>query len=136
MPDPRAFISFDFDHDEAQKILFAGQNKLSKSPFSVQDWSSKAALPQQQWEEKIAEKINNCNMVIVLVGKAMATATGVTKEIRMAMEANVPVFGVYVDGAATASNLPDGLPRSRVVSWDWNKIAASIDLAMKEGKNR
>jgi len=135
MADPRAFISFDFDHNENEKNLFVGQSKHSKTPFNIEDWSSKEALPQSQWEKLIKDKINKCHMVIVLVGKYMATASGVVKEIRWAKEQDVPVFGVYVGGANSSSNLPDGLSRSRVIFWDWDKIASAIDQVMTEGKN-
>ncbi len=120
MADPRAFISFDFDHDGDQKVLFAGQSKNSRTPFDISDWSSKSSLPQSQWEKLIKDKINRCHMVIVLVGKYMASASGVAKEIQMAKEQDVPVFGVYVGGANSSSNLPTGLARNRVVLWDWD----------------
>lgn len=136
MADPRAFISFDFDHNETEKILFVGQSKNSKTPFSIQDWSSKSSLPQSQWEAIVKGKINNTNMLIVLVGKTMASATGVAKEIKMAKEQNVPVFGVYVAGADAASNLPDGLARNRTIKWDWDNIAAAVKQMMGEGKNK
>jgi len=136
MADPRAFISFDFDHNETEKILFIGQAKNSRTPFSIEDWSSKSSLPQSQWEKLIADKINKCNILIVLVGKTMATATGVAKEIAFAKAADVPVFGVYVDGADSNSNLPNGLQRNRTIPWEWDKIADMIDKTMKEGKNR
>ena len=136
MADPRAFISFDFDHDETEKNLFAGQSKNSKTPFSIEDWSSKSSLPQAQWEALIKGKINKCNMLIVLSGKTMASATGVSKEITMAKDQDVPVFGVYVDGANTSSNLPTGLARNRTISWDWDDIANAIDQMMGEGKNK
>ena len=132
---PRAFISFDFDHNEKEKRLFAGQSKNSRTPFNIEDWSSKETLPQDRWERLIEEKISRCHMVIVLVGKYMASARGVAKEIKMAQELNVPIFGVYVGGADSLSNLPAGLPRSRTISWNWDKIASAIDKAMKEGKN-
>jgi hypothetical protein len=135
MTDSRAFISFDFDHNETEKNLFVGQSKNSKTPFSIQDWSAKSAMPQSQWEAQVKDKINKCNMLIVLVGKTMASATGVAKEIKMAKDQNVPVFGVYVDGANTSSSLPDGLQRNRTISWDWEKIASAVDQMMKEGKN-
>lgn len=135
MADPRAFISFDFDHNDTEKTLFVGQSKNSKTPFSIQDWSAKSSMPQNQWEEIVEGKIKKCNMVIVLVGKYMASATGVKKEIKMAKENNVPIFGVYVDGADYNSNLPEGLARSRVVKWEWDKIVEKIDQMMKEGKN-
>jgi len=136
MADPRAFISFDYDHNDTEKTLFAGQAKNSKTPFSIQDWSAKSSMPQSQWEKIVKEKINKCNMLIVLVGKFMASATGVAKEVSMAKEQDVPVFGVYVGGANASSNLPDGLQRNRTISWDWDKIASAIDQVMKEGKNK
>jgi hypothetical protein len=136
MADPRAFISFDVDHNSNEKVLFAGQAKNSKTPFSIQDWSAKSSMPQSKWEAIVSEKINKCNVVIVLVGKYMASATGVVKEIAMAHGQDVPVFGVYVGGANTTSNLPKGLQRNRTIGWDWDRIAGAIKEVMKEGKNK
>jgi len=135
MADPRAFISFDFDHDEDQKKLFVGQARNSRTPFSIQDWSSKSDLPQAQWEAIVAEKIRKCNMVIVLVGKYMASASGVAKEIAMASSGDVPFCGVYVGGADASSNLPKGLASNRTIGWTWEGIASAIDQMMGEGKN-
>lgn len=133
---PRAFTSFDFDHNEKQKILFAGQaTSDSPTPFTVHDWSSKTTLPQAEWKKLIKQKMASTNMCIVLVGRSMATATGVAMEIAMAKELNVPVFGVYVDGADVNSTLPTGLRRNRTMSWKWKQIAAGVVQMMGEGKN-
>lgn len=136
MADPRAFISYDFDHDQTEKILFVGQSKNSSTPFSIEDWSAKSSMPQAEWEALVDTKINKCNMLFVLVGKTMASANGVDKEIAMAKDNNVPVFGVYVDGANTISNLPKGLARNRTISWGWDGIASAVDQMMGEGKNK
>jgi len=137
MAEPRAFVSFDFDHDSISKVMFAGQAKKdSPTPFVVEDWSSKAALPQAEWERRISEKIAKTNMLIVLVGKNMSTATGVVEETAMAKLLNVPVFGVYVNGAGVNSTLPSGLARNRVIDWVWVDVAAAVDQMMGEGKNR
>jgi hypothetical protein len=136
MADPRAFISFDFDHNLNEKNLFAGQAKHSKTPFNIEDWSSKTALPQSQWEKEIEAKINKCNMLIVLVGRNMSTATGVAKEIVFANKNSIPVFGVYVDNANAFSVLPTGLNRNRVINWGWDAIANAVKQMMGEGKNR
>ena len=136
MTDPRVFVSFDFDHNETEKHLFVGQAKHSNTPFNIEDWSSKSVLPQSQWEKIIEEKINKANMMIVLVGRSMGSATGVVKEIGFAHTKDVPVFGVYVDGANTVSTLPTGLSRNRVVDWKWDSIASAIDHLMGEGKNK
>jgi hypothetical protein len=136
MADPRAFISFDFDHNESDKNLFSGQSKNSKTPFFIQDWSAKSSMPQSQWETLVKDKISKCNMLIVLVGRTMASAAGVAKEIRMAKDLNIPVFGVYVDGADSSSNLPEGLARNRTINWGWDAIAAAVKQMMGEGKNK
>ena len=136
MVEPRTFICFDFDHNETEKNLFIGQSKNSRTPFNIEDWSSKSSLPQNQWESLIKEKINKCNIVIVLVGRHISSAMGVAKEIKFAKECDVPFFGVYVDGASVTSNLPDGLNRNRVINWSWDNIASAIDQVMNEGKNK
>ncbi|MBE3142889.1 MAG: TIR domain-containing protein [Planctomycetes bacterium] len=136
MADPRAFISFDFDHNETEKTLFVGQAKNSKTPFSIQDWSAKSSMPQSQWEALVKEKIGKCNMLIVLVGKTMASASGVAKEIKIAKDQDVPVFGVYVGGADSSSNFPEGLQQNRTIKWNWDDIAAAVKQMMSEGKNK
>jgi hypothetical protein len=136
MPEPRAFLSFDFDHNELSKILFAGQaTRDSPTPFAIEDWSSKSALPQAEWERRILGKISRTHMLIVLVGRSMGTATGVVKELAMARDLNVPSFGVYVDNATSLSTLPSGLARNRVVEWKWPVVAGAIQQMMGEGKN-
>lgn len=135
MAEPRAFISFDVDHNSDHKILFAGQAWHSKTPFKHEDWSAKSPMPQAQWEAIVKEKINKTHLLIVLVGRHMSTATGVVKEIEMARSQNVPVFGVYVDGADNTSTLPTGLNRNRVINWTWDGIASAVTQMMGEGKN-
>lgn len=136
MADPRAFISFDFDNNSGEKLYFSGQAKNSRTPFNIEDWSSKTSLPQKEWEELIEGKIKKCNMLIVLVGKKTSTATGVVKEIAFAKSQDVPVFGVYVGGADDKTDLPTGLQRNRTIDWDWKKIANAVDQMMTEGKNK
>ena len=134
---PRAFISFDYDHNENEKNLFVGQSKNSRTPFAITDWSSKASLPQSQWERIVEDNINRCTLMIVLVGKSMGSAVGVEKEIIMAQKQDVPFFGVYVDGANHYSTtLPSGLKENRSIYWHWDNIANAISQMMTEGKNR
>ena len=136
MADPRAFLSFDFDHNEASRNLFAGQAKKdSPTPFTLEDWSSKSELPEDEWEDFISKKIRGCHLMIVLVGKSMGSTYGVVAEIAMAKDKNVPFFGVYVDGADKDSTLPSWLVRGRVIGWNWTNIANAVDQMMGEGKN-
>lgn len=136
MGNPRAFISFDFDNNEPSKKYFVGQSINSKTPFSISDWSAKTSMPQKEWEKLVEAKMKKTNMCIVLVGKSMKSATGVDLEIAMAKKNNVPVFGVYVDGANSSSTLPVGLPRIKTIPWTWVGVATMIDWAKSEGKNK
>jgi hypothetical protein len=136
MANPRTFISFDFDNNSGEKLYFAGQAKNSRTPFDIEDWSSKTSLPQKEWEALIEKKINKCNILIVLVGKKTFTASGVIKEIEFSKKQNVPVFGIYVGGADSNTALPIGLQRNRTISWTWEAIANAIDQCMTEGKNK
>ena len=133
---PRTFISFDYDNNENEKTLFSGQAKNSKTPFNIEDWSSKEPLLQSQWESIVRDKINRCNLMIVLVGNSMERATGVKKEIKMAIEQGIPFFGVYVNGANQYSILPAGLRENRTITWNWDKIEEAILQMMNEGKNK
>jgi MTH538 TIR-like domain (DUF1863) len=136
MANPRTFVSFDYDHDEKSRILFCGQAKEnSPTPFAINDWSSKEALPQKTWEQTIEEKIGRCKMMLILVGKSTHSATGVKKEIAMATSLNVPFRGVYVDGTTSATSLPAGLSRSKTITWTWPGVAAAITAMESEGKN-
>ncbi len=135
MANPRAFISFDVDHNSGDKILFAGQASHSKTPFSHEDWSAKQPMAQSEWEALVRAKINKTHLMIVLVGQHMSSATGVAKEIAMAKALNVPFFGVYVGGANANSVLPAGLARNRTIQWTWDGIASAVTQMMGEGKN-
>lgn len=136
MAEPRAFISFDVDHNSNEKILFTGQAWHSKTPFAHQDWSAKSPMPQSEWERIVREKINRTHLLIVLVGRHMSTAGGVNKEIEMARAQNVPFFGVYVAGGGPNSELPIGLARDRVIEWTWDGVASAVNQMMREGKNK
>lgn len=135
MANPRVFISFDFDNSSGERIYFSGQAKNSRTPFNIEDWSSKSVLPEKVWEQQLKIKINKCHILVVLVGLKTSSATGVVKEISFAKEQNVPVFGVYVGGANSTTALPSGLQRNRTISWNWEGIAKAIDQLMAEGKN-
>lgn len=102
MTKKRIFISFDYDHDEGQKHLLVGQSKLADSPFDLADWSSKEHLTGD-WEEKIKAKLAYVDIVCVLCGRHMASATGVTHELSMAKELGKAYFllGAYSEGNMT-----------------------------------
>lgn len=125
MAKKRVFISFDFDNDLSQKNLLVGQAKLPDSPFDLADWSSKEHLTGD-WKAKIRAKLAYVDVVCILCGRNMHTATGVAQELAMARELRIPYFllaaysgnGITRPTTATASD--------KVYEWNWPNLKLLI----------
>lgn len=115
----RAFISFDFDNDQALKHFFAGQFKLPESPFAAADWSMKETAPQADWECEAESRIKRSDIVIVLVGRNTHIASGVRKEVSMARRLYKPIVQVigYKDSHPTP--VPNA---GRLIRWSWANL--------------
>src|SRR5260370_436558 len=85
------FISFDYDNDEILRTFLAAQAKLDDSPFEFADHSNKERLTGD-WRAKTLTKIKGCDLVAIICGQNTHTAAGVSDEIELAREANVPYF--------------------------------------------
>ena len=79
----RAFISFDYDHDEGAKNMLAGQAKHPDSPFDFTDASVKEHLTGD-WKDKVRRRMANVDVVIVLCGESTHLASGVAEELKIA----------------------------------------------------
>jgi hypothetical protein len=124
MAKKRVFVSFDFDHDQGQKHLLVGQAKHPDTPFEFADWSSKEHLTGD-WKAKIKAKLAYVDVVCVLCGRSMATATGVNAEIKICQEIGKPYFllAAYPDGctkpsAATSSD--------KLYNWTWDNLKTLV----------
>ncbi len=80
----KVFISFDFDNDKFLKESLIGQSRLDQSPFEVYDYSLKEASKEKEWEEKARKKIEQADLVIVMLGAYTHKSPGVLKEIAIA----------------------------------------------------
>lgn len=121
----RVFISFDVTHDEGTKIMLAGQAKLPDTPFDFIDASVKEPLPGD-WKDKVRRRMDNIDLVIVLCGEYTHTANGVSTEVTIAQEKNIPYFllAAYADKHCTkpmSAKLSDA-----VYKWTWDNLKALI----------
>ena len=134
---PAVFLSLDVANDEAERLVFSGQIETCSTVFSAPYWSAEGQLPQstRDRDAQIRDKLDGCDLVIVLVGKQTASAANVEREIALARDRNVPFFGVYVGDADVSNGLPAGLPANRTIPCDWRRIASAIDQVMSEGKH-
>lgn len=120
MAKTRVFISFDYDHDARQKDLLVGQSKHPDTEFEFADWSSKEHIVGD-WKAKIKAKLAYVDVVCVLCGKNMATATGVAHEVLIAQEIGKPYFclSAYPDSCTkpTTAKTSDNLYK-----WTWENL--------------
>lgn len=121
----RVFISFDYDHDEDIKILLAGQAKLEDSPFDFTDASVKEHMTGD-WKEKVKNRLKNCDQMIVLCGTATHTATGVSAELKIAQELQMPYFLLEGRSSKTCTKPTAALSSDKMYSWTWSNLKALI----------
>lgn len=122
----KAFISFDYDHDEELKVALVGQAKNPDSPFSINDMSIKEAITYN-WKSYARQRIRNCDVVIVICGHYTDTATGVSAELTIAQEEGVPYFLLW--GRANGVVVkPRGAKSSDLIyKWTWENLKRLIN---------
>ena len=128
MAKKRAFISFDYDHDEDLRTMLAGQAKHTDTPFEFTDASVKDHLTGD-WKEKIRRRMANVDVVIVLCGEWTHTASGVATELTIAREAKKPYFLLAGRADKTCTRPSSALASDKVYKWTWDNLKALIDGA-------
>ncbi len=125
MAKTRVFTSFDFDHDEDLRNLLVGQSKNPDSPFELADWSVKEPMTGD-WKKKVRERIRRTEQMIVICGEHTDTATGVSAELNIAQEENLPYF--LLAGRKDKNNKKPKAAKSsdKMYKWTWDNLKALI----------
>jgi len=121
----RAFISFDFEHDEDLRNLLVGQAKNPDSPFSISDWSIKEPLTGN-WKEKVRERIRKTDLTIVICGEWTHTASGVAEELKITREEGKPYFLLWGRSGKACTKPTSALPSDNIYRWTWDDLKALI----------
>jgi len=121
----RAFISFDYDHDEGAKLMLAGQAKHPDTPFDFADASVRDHLTGD-WKEKVRRRMDNIDVVIVLCGQSTQSATGIATEVAIAREKRIDYFllAAYSDKPCTKPTT--ALASDKMYRWTWDNLKALI----------
>lgn len=125
MAKKRSFISFDYDNDSDLKVLLVGQARNSDSPFSITDMSIKHKI-EKDWKENARKRIKGCDVVIVICGTRTHLATGVSTEIKIAQEEDIPYFLLWgrKDKKCTKPNAAK--KDDKIYRWTWNNLKLLI----------
>lgn len=122
----RAFISFDFDHDDDLPVMLAGQAKNPDTPFDFYDRSVKEPLTGD-WKEKVRGRIKNTDLTIVVCGEWTHTATGVAEELRITRELGKPYFLLWGRSGKNCTKPTSALSTDKVYEWKWDTLKRLID---------
>lgn len=121
----RAFISFDFDHDEDLRNLLAGQSKHPDSPFEIKDRSLKEPLTGD-WKDKVRRRMDNVDVVIVLCGEHTHTASGVAAELIIARDAKKPYFLLNGRSDKGCTKPTSALDSDKLYRWTWDNLKSLV----------
>lgn len=121
----RAFISFDFDHDEDLRTLLAGQATYPGSPFEIKDRSLKEPLTGD-WKEKVKRRMANVDVLVVICGELTNTAAGVAAELTIARDVGKPYFLLWGRSAKTCTKPTTALPEDKIYKWTWDNLKALL----------
>jgi hypothetical protein len=121
----RAFIAFDYDHDEDLRNLLAGQARHPDTPFQMANWSVKEPFPGD-WRARVRERIRQTDFTIVICGQWTHLATGVADELRIAREEGKPYFLLYGRSDKTCTQPTSAYPSDKMYRWTWDNLKALI----------
>lgn len=125
MAKKRAFISFDYDHDLELKNLLMGQAKNADSPFEITDLSLKEAIAKD-WKANARRRIKACDVVVVICGKHTDTATGVSAELKIAQEEDIPYFLLAGRSEVTCVKPVAAKTTDKIYKWTWHNLKLLI----------
>jgi hypothetical protein len=121
----RAFISFDYEHDEDLRNLLFGQSRNPDSPFEFADWSLREAIPGD-WRTEARHRIKSCAVFIVICGEHTDTAGGVSVELRIAQEERIPYFLLWGRSDKTCYKPSAAYASDKIYRWTWDNLKALI----------
>jgi hypothetical protein len=125
MAKKRVFISFDYDHDEALRTLLVGQAKNDDTPFSLSDWSIKERI-DENWKARARSRIRGVDTVCVICGEHTHTAAGVSAELKIAQDEDVPYFLLAGYGDKTCRKPAAALTTDKVYRWTWDNLKTLV----------
>lgn len=121
----RAFISFDFDHDEELRDALVGQAKNSDSPFEIADWSVRERI-EGNWKEQVRNRIRRTDLTIVICGEHTDQAKGVAAELTITQEEGRPYFLLRGRPNKPCRKPAMALSSDEIYKWSWDNLKKLI----------
>ena len=116
----RVFISFDYDHDEDLRNLLIGH-----SPFEMANWSVKEPMTGD-WKSKVQSRIKKCELMIVICGQHTNMASGVSVELSIAQEEDLPYFLLWGRSDKQCVKPKAAKKSDKIYKWAWDNLKALL----------
>jgi hypothetical protein len=126
MAKKRAFVSFDYDHDETLKTFLIGQSNHPDTPFELADWSIKEAV-SGNWKDHARTRIRSVDVVIVICGQHTHLATGVSAELTIAQEEGIPYFLLKGYSSLNCTAPLGTKSTDKIYNWTWDNLKILIN---------
>ena len=124
----RAFISFDFDHDEELRNALVGQAKNPGSPFDIADWSVHEPF-DDHWRRRVRDRIRRTDLTIVICGEHTHTAKGVAAELTISREEGKSYFLLWGRPHENCTKPAMALKSDKIYKWTWENLKQLISVA-------
>lgn len=125
MPRKKLFVSFDFDHDAAVKMLLVNQSKHPDTPFDIFDSSVKGHM-DGDWVSKVRRKISNADVVCILCGEHTNKANGVAIELQQVKELQKEFFLLQAYADKTCTKPANAAANDKIYRWTWDNLKKLI----------
>ena len=122
----RAFISFNFDHDNDLRNALVGQAKYPNSLFEIADASVRRHL-RGDWEKQVRDRIKRADVVIVMCGEHTHKAEGVAIEVKIAQEEGKPYFLLRGHSDRVCTKPTAARSDDEMHEWTWDNLRKLIE---------
>ena len=120
------FFSYEYDRDHELYGSFFAQAK-DESRHTICDYSLDKVHPPADWKVEAEKRIDQCDIVITVVGQDTHTATGVEDERRIAKRLGKRKFQIQPQ----KQNYGGINGAGEIIPWRWDKIDAKINELLK-----
>ena len=115
------FASFEFDKDNELKNNFY-QQAIELTPHRVKNCSLNEAYPDDRWQQRARAAIEQCDVMIILIGQDTHNAPGVKTEVRIARRLRKPIFQIR-----SKKRSYSGVNNVDLIRWKWDRINRKIE---------
>ena len=136
LPDERKLIELkqnlsELTNQKTKLGIFAGKQKkqLQEQIDSLQrqitDLSIKETI-SEDWKSNARRRIKGCDVVVVICGKCTDSATGVSAELRIAQDENIPYFLLGGRSGEVCVKPTAAKESDKVYKWTWDNLKRLI----------